>query len=64
MLELRGVTAGYGGEPARLAYVVVMVEGRVRASGTHEQLLATDTLYRELVEALRIAGDGVLVKPR
>ncbi|MFD5246817.1 ABC transporter ATP-binding protein [Amycolatopsis sp. NPDC058340] len=37
--------------------IVVMEEGRVRASGSHEHLLATDTLYRELVEALRIAGE-------
>ncbi|WP_410605229.1 ABC transporter ATP-binding protein [Amycolatopsis sp. lyj-90] len=41
--------------------IVVMEEGRVRASGSHEQLLATDTLYRELVEALRIAGEGAPV---
>lgn len=37
--------------------IVVMEAGRVRASGRHEELLATDTLYRELVEALRIAAD-------
>lgn len=36
--------------------IVVMEEGRIRASGSHEHLLATDELYRELVEALRIAG--------
>ncbi|WP_236005474.1 ABC transporter ATP-binding protein [Amycolatopsis pittospori] len=41
--------------------IVVMEAGRVRASGSHEHLLATDTLYRELVEALRIAGDGAPV---
>lgn len=41
--------------------IVVMEEGRVRASGSHEHLLATDTLYRELVEALRIAGEGAPV---
>ncbi|MFC3455150.1 ABC transporter ATP-binding protein [Amycolatopsis speibonae] len=41
--------------------IVVMEDGRVRASGSHEQLLATDTLYRELVEALRIAGEGAPV---
>ncbi|MFD6070750.1 ABC transporter ATP-binding protein [Amycolatopsis lurida] len=41
--------------------IVVMEEGRVRASGRHEHLLATDTLYRELVEALRIAGEGAPV---
>src|SRR5690606_993746 len=35
--------------------IIVMEAGRVRAQGTHQELLATDTLYRELVEALRIA---------
>jgi ABC-type multidrug transport system fused ATPase/permease subunit len=37
--------------------IVVMDDGRIRARGTHEELLATDGLYRELVEALRIAAD-------
>jgi ABC-type multidrug transport system fused ATPase/permease subunit len=37
--------------------IVVMQDGRIRAQGTHEDLLATDELYRELVEALRIAGE-------
>jgi ABC-type multidrug transport system fused ATPase/permease subunit len=37
--------------------IVLMEGGRIRASGRHEHLLATDTLYRELVEALRIAGE-------
>ncbi|WP_245193085.1 ABC transporter ATP-binding protein [Amycolatopsis alba] len=41
--------------------IVVMEDGRVRASGSHEQLFATDTLYRELVEALRIAGESTPV---
>ncbi|MEV7554540.1 ABC transporter ATP-binding protein [Amycolatopsis sp. NPDC089917] len=41
--------------------IVVMEDGRVRASGGHEHLLATDTLYRELVEALRIAGESAPV---
>ncbi|MFE6615419.1 ABC transporter ATP-binding protein [Amycolatopsis sp. NPDC057786] len=41
--------------------IVVMEEGRVRASGSHEHLFATDTLYRELVEALKIAGEGAPV---
>ncbi|MFC9506334.1 ABC transporter ATP-binding protein [Streptomyces sp. NPDC057002] len=36
--------------------IVVMEAGRVRARGGHRELLATDTLYRELVEALRIAA--------
>ncbi|GAB3451261.1 ABC transporter ATP-binding protein [Actinophytocola sediminis] len=37
--------------------IVVLEGGRIRAQGTHESLLANDTLYRELVEALRIAGE-------
>ncbi|MFC9129788.1 ABC transporter ATP-binding protein [Streptomyces sp. NPDC057099] len=36
--------------------IVVMEAGRVRARGSHGELLARDTLYRELVEALRIAA--------
>jgi ABC-type multidrug transport system fused ATPase/permease subunit len=36
--------------------IVVMAGGRIRATGTHEELLATDELYRDLVEALRIAA--------
>ena len=35
--------------------IVVMEGGRVRDQGTHDELLARDALYRELVEALRIA---------
>ncbi|SFP02779.1 ATP-binding cassette, subfamily B [Amycolatopsis arida] len=35
--------------------IVVMEAGRIRARGSHLELLATDPLYRELVEALRIA---------
>ncbi|WP_307531343.1 ABC transporter ATP-binding protein [Streptomyces umbrinus] len=35
--------------------IVVMDAGGVRARGTHDELLATDSLYRDLVEALRIA---------
>ncbi|QGQ20865.1 ATP-binding cassette domain-containing protein [Cellulomonas sp. JZ18] len=34
--------------------IVVLEGGRVRARGTHAQLLAEDALYRSLVEALRI----------
>jgi ATP-binding cassette subfamily B protein len=34
--------------------IVVMEGGRIRARGTHEELLASDELYRGLVEALRI----------
>lgn len=37
--------------------IVVMEAGRIRIQGSHEELLATDTLYRELVEALRISAD-------
>jgi ABC-type multidrug transport system fused ATPase/permease subunit len=36
--------------------IVVMERGRIRARGTHQTLLADDSLYRELVEALRIAN--------
>ncbi|MFB4314800.1 ABC transporter ATP-binding protein [Actinomadura sp. 21ATH] len=36
--------------------IVVLGAGRIRARGTHEELLETDALYRELVEALRIAA--------
>ncbi|WP_241267431.1 ABC transporter ATP-binding protein [Streptomyces scabichelini] len=36
--------------------IVVMEAGRIRTRGSHEELLATDSLYRELVEALRIAA--------
>nr|MDT0662219.1 ABC transporter ATP-binding protein [Micromonospora sp. DSM 115978] len=35
--------------------IIVMEAGRIRARGDHESLLATDALYRDLVEALRIA---------
>ncbi len=35
--------------------IIVMEDGRIRAQGPHDELLATDALYRELVEALRIA---------
>ncbi len=35
--------------------IMVMEDGVIRAEGTHEHLLATDPLYRDLVEALRIA---------
>ncbi|MEU2563051.1 ABC transporter ATP-binding protein [Streptomyces longispororuber] len=37
--------------------IVVLDGGRVRAQGSHDELLATDALYRELVEALRISAD-------
>ncbi|MDG4775105.1 ABC transporter ATP-binding protein [Solwaraspora sp. WMMD792] len=38
--------------------IVVMDSGRIRAYGDHRTLLATDELYRDLVEALRIAQAG------
>lgn len=38
--------------------ILVMEDGSIRARGTHDELLQSDSLYRELVEALRI-GDSV-----
>ncbi|SDZ19722.1 hypothetical protein SAMN05444365_10712 [Micromonospora pattaloongensis] len=35
--------------------IVVIENGRVRARGTHADLMERDSLYRGLVEALRIA---------
>ncbi|WP_240929550.1 hypothetical protein [Streptomyces coryli] len=35
--------------------IVVMEAGRIRARGTHQELLTGDPLYRDLVEALRMA---------
>jgi len=35
--------------------IIVMDGGRIRAEGSHQELLQTDSLYRGLVEALRIA---------
>lgn len=35
--------------------ILVMEHGRIRARGSHRELMDTDELYRELVEALRIA---------
>ncbi|WP_117210804.1 ABC transporter ATP-binding protein [Allorhizocola rhizosphaerae] len=35
--------------------IIVMEDGRIRAQGTHDELLESDDLYRRLVEALRIA---------
>jgi ATP-binding cassette subfamily B protein len=46
--------------------IVVLEDGRVRARGTHAELLAGDDLYRELVAALRIAdqpSDATPVAP-
>ena len=36
--------------------IVVMDRGRIRARGSHAELLASDDLYRSLVESLRIAA--------
>ncbi|MEU9338738.1 ABC transporter ATP-binding protein [Streptomyces sp. NPDC048290] len=36
--------------------IVVLEKGRVRATGTHTELLAGDTLYRDMVAALRLAA--------
>ncbi|MFV2021302.1 ABC transporter ATP-binding protein [Micromonospora sp. LOL_023] len=44
--------------------IVVMQAGRVRARGDHQTLLATDELYRDLVEALHIAQAGDRADPR
>ncbi|WP_246645068.1 ABC transporter ATP-binding protein [Nonomuraea ceibae] len=44
--------------------IVVMDGGRVRAQGRHEELLAADELYRELVAALRIAATGATAAAR
>ncbi|MFD6949995.1 ABC transporter permease [Nocardiopsis sp. TSRI0078] len=38
--------------------IVLMEDGRVRARGTHRELMARDNLYRELVAALHIAESG------
>lgn len=39
--------------------ILVMEDGRIRASGTHSELLASDDLYRRLVEALRIVEPAI-----
>ncbi len=40
--------------------IYLMESGRVRAAGTHQELLTSDPLYRELVEALTIPGQETL----
>ena len=37
--------------------IVVMQAGRIRARGTHHELLRIDALYRDLVRALKISAD-------
>ncbi|MFE0751771.1 ABC transporter ATP-binding protein [Gordonia sp. NPDC058843] len=39
--------------------ILVMENGRIRARGKHAELLLSDSLYRELVEALRIGDSAV-----
>jgi ATP-binding cassette subfamily B protein len=41
--------------------IVVLEHGRVRAQGTHAELLAADELYQQLVAALRIATEPARV---
>ncbi|MEU6076573.1 ABC transporter ATP-binding protein [Micromonospora sp. NPDC047074] len=38
--------------------IVVLEDGRIRAQGSHAELLAGDELYRRLVAALRIAAEA------
>ncbi len=40
--------------------ILVMEKGRIRARGTHAELMQSDDLYRELVTALRISTDVAL----
>jgi ABC-type multidrug transport system fused ATPase/permease subunit len=35
--------------------IIVMEKGQIRAQGLHQELLATDVMYRQLVQALRIS---------
>lgn len=52
------VTIAHREETVRTAdTIVVMERGRVRATGTHAELLVTDALYQELMSNLRI-NDG------
>ncbi len=43
--------------------ILVMEDGVVRARGTHEELMNSDSLYRELVAALRIGDATALPTP-
>ena len=38
--------------------ILVMEGGRVRAAGTHDQLIANDHLYRELATTQLLAADA------
>ncbi|MBE2998526.1 ABC transporter ATP-binding protein [Nocardiopsis sp. HNM0947] len=38
--------------------IVLMEDGRIRAQGTHAELLASDTLYREMVASLHISAEA------
>lgn len=42
--------------------IILLEAGRVRATGTHDELLATDELYQDLVAALRIGTTAVGVR--
>ncbi len=45
--------------------IVVLEQGRLRAIGTHHELLDTDTLYRDMVTALRVTtAIGDVSRPR
>ena len=43
--------------------ILVMEAGRVRAVGTHEELMATDELYRELAATQLLAAGGAEPRP-
>ncbi|ROZ85970.1 ABC transporter ATP-binding protein [Gordonia sp. OPL2] len=37
-------------------HIFIFEDGSIRATGTHQELLSTDSLYRELIEALQISS--------
>ena len=37
--------------------IIVLDDGRVHARGTHEELLATDSIYQEIYESQTHGGD-------